>query len=158
MKLKGPECAQSLPFVSVLNHHQYAQEVSFEPLREQTDRSSKLIKKFQNSNNSRETNFILFLKIEVMYDDKPLSPDFTLLDIAYIYAWRRVSFLFSNKKKNNPRKMTCKLVFFFFVMLKDSTYATFLSLHNEASRAASHDRLDASVVSDRQQNESDHAE
>jgi hypothetical protein len=26
-----------------------------------------------------------------MYDDKPLKSDLTLLDVAYIYAWRRVS-------------------------------------------------------------------
>lgn len=25
-----------------------------------------------------------------MYDDKPLSKDLTLMDIAHIYAWRRV--------------------------------------------------------------------
>ena len=30
-------------------------------------------------------------KIEIMYDDKPLNKDMTLIDIAYIYAWRRVS-------------------------------------------------------------------
>lgn len=27
-----------------------------------------------------------------MYDDKPLNKDITLLDISYIYAWRRVDF------------------------------------------------------------------
>lgn len=30
-------------------------------------------------------------KIDIMYDDKPLNKDLTLIDIAYIYAWRRVS-------------------------------------------------------------------
>jgi hypothetical protein len=29
--------------------------------------------------------------LDIMYDDKPLNKEFTLLDIAYIYAWRRTS-------------------------------------------------------------------
>ena len=32
--------------------------------------------------------------LDIMYDDKPLNKDFTLMDIAYIYAWRRVSYFF----------------------------------------------------------------
>jgi len=44
-----------------------------------------------------------------MYDDKPLNKDLTLIDVAYIYAWRRViiiiliflikKFIFNLKKK-----------------------------------------------------------
>jgi hypothetical protein len=26
-----------------------------------------------------------------MYDDKPLNKELTLMDVAYIYAWRRVN-------------------------------------------------------------------
>ncbi|RNA41492.1 polycomb complex BMI-1, partial [Brachionus plicatilis] len=29
--------------------------------------------------------------LDVMYDDKPLSKDITLLDVSYIYAWRRTA-------------------------------------------------------------------
>lgn len=34
----------------------------------------------------------LFLRfqIEVMYEDEPLKDYYTLMDIAYIYTWRRV--------------------------------------------------------------------
>jgi len=33
----------------------------------------------------------LLNRLDIMYDDKPLSNDWTLLDIAYIYAWRRTA-------------------------------------------------------------------
>ncbi len=30
-------------------------------------------------------------RLDVMYDDRPLSEELTLLDVAYIYAWRRTA-------------------------------------------------------------------
>lgn len=34
--------------------------------------------------------FFLHFQIEVMYEDEPLKDYYTLMDIAYIYTWRRV--------------------------------------------------------------------
>lgn len=31
------------------------------------------------------------LQVEVLYEDEPLKEYYTLMDIAYIYPWRRVS-------------------------------------------------------------------
>lgn len=59
-----------------------------------------------------------------MYDDKPLSQDMTLLDIAYIYAWRRVNKIISIIK---IRLNYINLTIFF--NNKVSTNATFLPLH-----------------------------
>lgn len=33
------------------------------------------------------------IQVEVMYEDEPLKDYYTLMDIAYIYTWRRVSCL-----------------------------------------------------------------
>lgn len=33
-------------------------------------------------------------KVEVMYEDEPLKDYYTLMDIAYIYTWRRVRNVF----------------------------------------------------------------
>lgn len=30
------------------------------------------------------------MQVEVMYEDEPLKDYYTLMDIAYIYTWRRV--------------------------------------------------------------------
>lgn len=32
-----------------------------------------------------------FCQVEVLYEDEPLREYYTLMDIAYIYPWRRVS-------------------------------------------------------------------
>lgn len=34
---------------------------------------------------------MFFLQIDVMYEEEPLKDYYTLMDIAYIYTWRRVS-------------------------------------------------------------------
>lgn len=34
--------------------------------------------------------FNFSLQVEVMYEDEPLKDYYTLMDIAYIYTWRRV--------------------------------------------------------------------
>lgn len=34
--------------------------------------------------------FFWHFQIEVMYEDEPLKDYYTLMDIAYIYTWRRV--------------------------------------------------------------------
>lgn len=31
------------------------------------------------------------LQVEILYEDEPLKEYYTLMDIAYIYPWRRVS-------------------------------------------------------------------
>lgn len=33
----------------------------------------------------------LLVQVEVLYEDEPLKEYYTLMDIAYIYPWRRVS-------------------------------------------------------------------
>lgn len=33
----------------------------------------------------------MLLQVEVLYEDEPLKEYYTLMDIAYIYPWRRVS-------------------------------------------------------------------
>lgn len=33
---------------------------------------------------------VFLLQIEVLYEDEPLKDYYTLMDIAYIYTWRRV--------------------------------------------------------------------
>lgn len=42
--------------------------------------------------------FLGFLQVEVMYEDEPLKDYYTLMDIAYIYTWRRVRDLFGQNK------------------------------------------------------------
>ena len=34
---------------------------------------------------------VVYQQIDVMYEEEPLKDYYTLMDIAYIYTWRRVS-------------------------------------------------------------------
>lgn len=37
------------------------------------------------------TSSVFVLQIDIFHIDEPLSDQYTLMDIAYIYTWRRVS-------------------------------------------------------------------
>jgi hypothetical protein len=45
----------------------------------------------------------LVLQIDLFYSDEPLEDTYTLMDVAYIYSWRRVS--------NNAGKSSMKVFF-----------------------------------------------
>lgn len=44
-------------------------------------------------------------QVDVMYEDEPLKDYYTLMDIAYIYTWRRVRDLFG---LIHPLECCCK--------------------------------------------------
>lgn len=44
-----------------------------------------------NLNPSQGHGVLPLLQVEVLYEDEPLKEYYTLMDIAYIYPWRRVS-------------------------------------------------------------------
>jgi len=56
-------------------------------------------------------HFVIYFQIKVFHTEEPLRDDYTLMDIAYIYTWRRVilititviviQFIFSKASNNS---------------------------------------------------------
>lgn len=67
--------------------------------------------------------FILefYFKIDVMYDDKPLNNELTLIDVGYIYAWRKV-------KRRFFVGLSFSTTQFKIFIFKDGSYAIILPI------------------------------
>lgn len=46
----------------------------------------------------RKTKRFVSLQIDILYKRVPLPDHYTLIDVAYIYSWKRVSFYFPTSK------------------------------------------------------------
>ena len=47
--------------------------------------------------------------MEVLYEDEPLKEYYTLMDIAYIYPWRRVSWAGGCRAGTGPGGEPCRV-------------------------------------------------